>query len=161
LKLAMQHPERLKSACIGAAAWLRTDEPEAAEFIAKVSQSLDEGKGPLPLLERLNPATDSFTLARIKSTNSVLKIMNDSKALAAAFRSFPNLAIGEKELVSCKVPIQFLIGTKDPAPTSVERLKSVAPRNFKITEIKNADHMSTISSPLFYNSLAEFISLHR
>lgn len=160
-KLATLHPDRLKSACVCAAAWLRPDQPEAPDFIAAVSQSLEAGNGPLPLLKRLNPSQDPVTQARVNSTNSVLKLMNDSKALSAAIRSFPSLAIAEEDLLSCKVPIQFLIGTKDPAPTSVEQLKKVAPQNFKIVEIKNGDHVSTIAADAFYENLTEFFKQHR
>lgn len=160
LKLAMEHPQRLLSANICAAAWLRPDQEEAPEFIESVATSLEQGNGPLPLLQRLNPNPDLATEARIQATNTFLKTANDTKALAAAIRSFPKLSITEQQLTACTVPIQFLIGTSDPAPTSVERLKLIAPSNFRIVEIKNADHMTTIMAPLFAKNLIEFIQQH-
>ncbi|MFO0943123.1 MAG: alpha/beta hydrolase [Pirellulales bacterium] len=157
MKMAMERPQRILSASVCAAGWLRPDQEEAPEFIEAVASSLENGNGPLPLLERLNPSPDAATQARIKATNAFLKSANDTKALAAAIRSFPKLAVTEQQIVDCKVPVQVLIGTADPAPTSIEQLKSVAPSNFKIVEIKNADHMSTIAAPLFSKNLLEFI----
>ncbi len=160
MKMAAERPDRILTASVCAAGWLRPDQEEAPEFIEAVASSLEQGNGPLPLLERLNPSPDIATQTRIKATNTFLKSANDTKALAAAFRSFPKLAVTEQQIVNCKVPVQFLIGTSDPAPTSVNRLKSVAPANFRIVEIKNADHMSTIMAPVFAKNLLEFIEQH-
>jgi pimeloyl-ACP methyl ester carboxylesterase len=157
MKLATESPNRLLSACVCAAGWLRPDQEEAPEFIAAVAESLEAGKGLLPLLERLHPGDDPATKAQIFATNTFLKSANDPKALAAVFRSFPKLAIAKEQLVNCQLPVQFMVGTEDPAPTSLMQLKEVAPANFKIVEIKGADHMSTISTPQFYKSLSSFV----
>lgn len=157
MKFAIERPQRVLTANVCAAGWLRPDQEEAPEFIEAVASSLENGNGPLPLLERLNPNPNVATQARIKATNAFLKSANDTKALAAAFRSFPKLAVTEQQISGCNVPVQVLVGTSDPAPTSIERLKQVAPSNFKIVELKNADHMTTIAQPLFSENLLSFI----
>lgn len=157
MKLATESPNRMLSACVCAAGWLRPDQEEAPEFIAAVAESLEAGKGLLPLLERLHPGDDPATKAQIFATNTFLKSANDPKALAAVFRSFPKLAITKEKLVNCQLPVQFIVGTDDPAPTSLSQLKEVAPANFKIVEIKGADHMSTIATPQFYKNLSSFL----
>jgi pimeloyl-ACP methyl ester carboxylesterase len=157
LKCAIEHPTRVRSFCIGGAGWLRPDQEEAPDFIEQVAKSLDEGKGPLPLLERLNPSPDAANLARIKTTNSLLKSLNNCKALAAVFRSLPQLAIAETQLRQCKVPGLFIVGTADPAPTSVAELKAIKPGNFEVVELSEADHLTTIIRPDFFEHLSHHL----
>ena len=160
MKLAMTNPERLYSASVCGAAWLRPDQEEAPEFIQQVAESLEQGDGPLPLLLRLNPTESPLTLARVKATNQFLKMTNNGNALAAVFRSIPQLAVTEAEIKKCQVPIQVIVGTRDPAPTSVPELKSIAPETLKIVEIQGADHFSTIHHPELTGMLKSFVDSH-
>lgn len=157
MKFAIEQPQRILSASVCAAAWLRPDQEEAPVFIEQVAKSLESGNGPLPLLQRLNPSTDPINLARITSTNNFLKTVNDCQALAAAFRSFPKLSITQSEMENCRVPVQFIVGTHDPAPTSLDRLKQLSNSNFKITEIRGANHVTTMISTELCDGLNEFI----
>lgn len=158
LKLAVDHPERVHSVCIGGAGWLRPDQEDAQEFIEQVAHSLETGNGPLPLLKRLNPQLDATTAARVATTNSLLKSINNTRALASVFRSLPRLAIDQPDLAECKVPALFVIGTADPAPTSIDRLKEIKPDNFTIVELEGADHMTTLARPEFYQQISTFLA---
>jgi pimeloyl-ACP methyl ester carboxylesterase len=160
-KLAVRHPERLLSATLGGAGWLREDDPELKPLAEELAKSLDEGKGIAPLVLFLTPAgTPRATDEAVQAVNKFIMSMNDAKALAAAIRGFSGFAVSEKELKANKVPTLAIIGTLDPLKGGVDRMKGKVP-GLEVVEIKGADHMTALTNAAFNKSLKEFLAKHK
>ena len=126
-----------------------------------VAVSLDAGKGPIPLLEFLNtgnpgPARDR----QINQTNTLFKLINDQKALAACIRSFPAFAISQDSLRTNKRPVLAIVGDLDPFKIYVDQTGKWMP-NLKVVIIKGGDHNSTLYAPDFLRELKIFLDEHR
>lgn len=78
----------------------------------------------------------------------------NAKALAICGRSLGKLALTEDEIKSVKVPMTILIGDDD----GIVKLLYISPlinvrKDWKIIEIKDANHISCIMKPQFQNEL--------
>ena len=75
-------------------------------------------------------------------------------------RSIGDLTVTEEELRACKVPTLSIAGTKDPLRTGVDRMKDVM-ANHETVYIEGTDHITTIPSPKFIDTLRNFLNAHR
>lgn len=157
-KLLVTHPDRLVTATLGGAGWMRTDDDRAG--FEALAQSLEQGKGLGPLFVFLTPKGETPpTEERIQQINQMMLSFNDPKALAAVARSFPALAVTEEQLRANKVPALAIIGANDPLKDGVDKLEGVM-SNLKVTVIDGANHMTAFASPTFLSSLKKFLAEH-
>ena len=157
LKLVALHPERILSATTGGAGISKDFDQK---FMDELADSLDHGKGIIPLLIRLNPPGESKpTEERLKAINGVISSLNDASALAAVIRGMKGLAVTEDDLKNTKLPILALIGDKDPLKKGVDEMRGHTP-DLQIVEIHGADHMNAFGRPEFIKSLKEFLAAH-
>jgi pimeloyl-ACP methyl ester carboxylesterase len=160
-KLAVRHPERLLSVTLGGAGWMTEDDKELKAFAEEQSRSLDDGKGFGPLIVGLTPPGKLRpTEEEIQAVNKFLLSINDAKALAAVVRGLKDLAVSEKELRANKVPTLVIVGSLDPLKRTVDPMKAKLP-DLEVVEIKDADHITAFTNPLFIKSLKEFLAKHK
>jgi pimeloyl-ACP methyl ester carboxylesterase len=159
-KFITEHPDRVISAVIGGMGWLQLDD-KWMKMLDEIATSLEEGKGPLPLLRFLNSKNGIKNVEEaIQGINTMLKLTNDQKALAACARAFPQFQISKDQLASIKFPTLVIVGDLDPFFDYVESMKGVS-SHIEIVAVKGGDHLSTIRSPLFLEKLTSFLEAHR
>ncbi len=157
LKLVTTHPDRILSATLGGAG-RHVDGDE--RWLAELAESLENGKGFAPLLKRLNPiGALQPTETDLKFRGMVIGALNDTKALSALVRSYPELMIDEEHLRANKVPVLGLVGSLDPLREGVELLKGQMP-NYSVELIEGGDHMNAFLYPEFNRKLRGFLAKH-
>jgi pimeloyl-ACP methyl ester carboxylesterase len=155
-KLLFTHSDRLLSATLGGSGGLR--EGGDATFFVNLADSLEQGKGMGPLIEALTPpGRPKPTAEQLEAINTMLTLMNDTKALAAVLRGFKDLGVADEKLKSNRVPTLALIGADDPLKPGVDALDGKL-TNLETVVIKNTDHMSAFASPEFSKSLRAFLA---
>jgi pimeloyl-ACP methyl ester carboxylesterase len=159
-KFITEHPDRVLSAVIGGMGWLQLDE-KWKTFLNDVASSLDEGKGPLPLLRYLNSKNGIKNVDEaIQGMNTVLRLTNDQKALAACARAFPDFQITKDQLAAITHPTMVIVGDLDPFAEYVDAMKGTT-AHLEIITISGGDHLTTIRSPLFLEKIKGFLDSHR
>jgi pimeloyl-ACP methyl ester carboxylesterase len=158
-KLLATFPDRLITATLGGAGWMKADDQRMA-FMHELADSLDSGKGIGPLVKQLTPAgRPEPTEEQLKSFNQMLMLTNDPKALAACVRGMPGLNVTEAQLRANKVPVLALIGDLDPLKAGVDELKQVMP-DLKVEVIEGTDHMTAFRDAKFIDDLQDFLAAH-
>jgi pimeloyl-ACP methyl ester carboxylesterase len=157
LNMLARYPERMLSATTGGAGW--TDKVDT-RFLDEVADSLANGKGMGPLMDRLTPKGFPKPGAREKSNLTIMTAtINDMKALAAAFRSLRDLAFTEDILRKNDVPLLALVGAFDPLKEDVDGMKAKT-RNFTEIIIPQSDHLDAFGKPEFIKNLRDFLAKH-
>ena len=158
LKLVTTYPDRVISATLGGAGrHVEGDE----RWLEELAESLENGKGFTPLLRRLHPPGQPGPIeADLKVRSMVIGTFNDSKALAALVRSYPDLLIAEEKLRVNKVPTLALIGSLDPLKAGVDLLKGQL-TNYAVEVIEGGDHMNAFLYPDFNRKLRAFLAKHK
>lgn len=160
-KLLSTHPDRMLSATLGGAGWTRPGDVLAGNFMDELAASLERGDGITPLILRLNPAgKPAPTPERLNAMNQMIKLTNDTKALAAVIRGMKGFQVTESDWLANKVPTLALIGEIDPLKDGVDALDELDPPNLKIVSIEGADHMNAFLRPEFLAALREFITVN-
>jgi pimeloyl-ACP methyl ester carboxylesterase len=155
-KLITSHPERISSAVIGAAGW-HEDAEERLQLTDEIADSLEAGTGIAPLMKALTPEGQPVPSdEQLKATSTMLMLMNDPKALAAAMRGMRNLNVTRTELENNKVPALSIIGGIDPLKDGVDELALVM-SNLKVEVIEGADHMTAINNPKLIRSIQDHL----
>ncbi len=158
-KLVATHPERIASAVIGAAGWHENAE-ERLKLLDEIGDSLDAGTGIAPLMKALTPEGQPLPSdQQLKTTNTMLMLLNDPKALAAAIRGMRNLNVTRGELEANKVPSLSVIGSLDPLKDGVDELQGVM-ANLKVVVIDGTDHMTAVNSPKLLGTIQEHLKSH-
>ena len=158
-KLICTYPERVHSAVIGAAGW-HEDAEERLKLTDEIADSLDAGTGIAPLMKALNPAGRPVPSdAELKVANTMLMLLNDPKALAAAMRGMRNLNVTRQQLESNRVPALSVIGSLDPLKDGVDEMAQVM-ANLKVEVIDGADHMTAVNSPVLVEAIRAHIAEH-
>jgi pimeloyl-ACP methyl ester carboxylesterase len=159
LKLLVTHPDRVRSATLGAYGGIRAAAvPLPYEALA---ESLEQGKGIGPLIEMLTPAGKPRpTAEEIKQINARLEAGNDIKALAAVLRGMQDLAVSDEKLKANRVPTLALIGAIDPLKKSVDELEGRL-ANLQVVVIDGGDHFTFFARPEFVKELREFLGRQR
>jgi pimeloyl-ACP methyl ester carboxylesterase len=158
-KLLALHPERVITATLGGAGWVREND-ERGGFMKDLAESLDRGEGIGPLLVRLTPEGRPKPSGwRLKAINLVFRLFEDQKALAATVRGMREFALPEETLRANRVPTLALIGEIDPLKVTVDELAPVM-GNLDVVVIDGASHLQAFFRPEFKQSLGEFLSAH-
>lgn len=153
-KLLALHPERVRSATLGGAAWFGET---LTGNLTTIADSLDNGKGLEPLLVALTPEGEPRPSdEQIKTISQMALSFNDPKALSAAARGMKKLAVSEDEMKNNRVPTLVLMGDKDPLKAGVEPLQKMKP-NLEVFWQKGANHMDAFARPEFTKKLVEFL----
>jgi pimeloyl-ACP methyl ester carboxylesterase len=157
-KLLFAHPDRLLSATLGGSGGLR--EGVEQTFFNQLADSLEQGRGMGSLIEALTPpGRPKPTAEQIEAINTMLSVMNDTKALAAVLRGFKELGVADDKLKTNRVPTLALIGADDPLRPGVDALHGKL-TNLETVVIKDTDHMTAFASPEFTKSLRAFLAKH-
>ncbi|HEY7326536.1 MAG TPA: alpha/beta hydrolase [Gemmataceae bacterium] len=154
-KLLATHPDRLLSATLGGCGVF----PEGVrqpEYLEKLAQSLEEGKGLAPLMKALSPSGKSNPPAMVNTVVNRL-VRENGKAFAAVVRSWKDLGVSKEKLRSNKVPTLALIGSKDPLKEAVDYMKDEM-ENLEVIVIDGANHLSTYTNAKFIRSLRKFLA---
>jgi pimeloyl-ACP methyl ester carboxylesterase len=159
-KLLATHPDRLLSVTLGGAGPVREDHKEMAQFVERLAESLEKGKGFGPLIEGLQPkGSAKMTPEQLKQISQLLTAFNDTKALAAAARGFKELAVTDAQLKANRVPTLALIGEDDPLKKGVDDVKGQF-ANLRVVVIPG-DHITAFSQPEFLRGIRDFLEKHR
>lgn len=79
---------------------------------------------------------------------------------SACARSFGKLALTEAELRGIKVPVQVVVGDRDPTKRLyVTQLEQVR-KDWPVVKIKDAGHLNCVVKPEFKQSLASWLATH-
>jgi pimeloyl-ACP methyl ester carboxylesterase len=157
-KLLATHPDRLLTATLGGSGGLR--EGRDLTFFNQLAESLEQGRGMGTLIEALTPPDrPKPTKEQLDAINTMLTLMNDTKALAAVARGFKELGVAEDKLKANRVPTLALIGGDDPLKQGVDALNGVM-ANLSVMVIEDTDHMTAFASPEFVKGLREFLEKH-
>jgi hypothetical protein len=85
---------------------------------------------------------------------------NDEDALMLAVSSLDELTVTEEQARALKVPVLAVRGgPKDDPNDTVERLVAINPA-VKMLRLETEDHISTVSSTPFRQTLAAFLAQH-
>ena len=154
MKLVALAPDRLMSAVVGGAGWsspaLRDD-----EMFNALAESLEAGKGGGPLVEFLWPGDDPPTPEQVQAIGQAMVASNDQMALAGVVRGMPGLDVSAELLRMNKVPTLNIIGSNDPLKPNADALVSVMEEH-RLHVIDGANHMNTLNSPEFYDTIRAF-----
>jgi pimeloyl-ACP methyl ester carboxylesterase len=144
--LLVLHPDRLLSATLGGGgpAFERTEESRAREELAAAAEG-----------NTLSPEIgDAISQMIIGS--------QDQKALAASVRGGMTLEVTAAQLQANRVPVLVIYGSNDGARANRQRLDRIAEQlHAQRKVIEGGDHLSTLGSPEFLNSVRSFIDSHR
>jgi pimeloyl-ACP methyl ester carboxylesterase len=155
-KLMTTHPDRCLSVTLGGGGGLR--EGMDFRFFDLMADSLEQGKGFGLLIAALTPEGGPKPSAeQVKSISDRLSAANDTKALAAAVRSWKELSVTDHKLKANQVPALILIGDKDPLRRRVDDLKPLL-NHCQEAVIEGGDHISAFAKPEFTKSLKEFLA---
>jgi len=156
--LVATHPERILSATMGGAGWSQdSDDHTVIDALAK---SLDEGNGITPLMKALTPpGRPQLSEQELKTRNQFVMLANDPKALSACIRGMLKLHIARETLQKNKVPVLAVVGDLDPLKKGVDAMDGVL-SNLTVVIVKGGDHMSTIRSHVFEQSIEDFLAAH-
>jgi pimeloyl-ACP methyl ester carboxylesterase len=157
--LVAEHPNRLLTASLGGAArfYVRGRQGHR-EMIEALAESLEKGKGIVPLLADLG-----YSPEQVEPLNKVFLSMNDPLAVAAVVRGemdfLPSLLLSEAQLRANKVPTLLLNGEFDPRKSDVDALAALMP-SLKVVVIPGANHATAVRNAEFLTSLKAFLREH-
>lgn len=160
-KVAATHPDRVLSVFYGGQAPLLTGEDNGSAEVDAFAKAVDSGKDLGAYLMEFSPPNRPKPTPEIASAYAKFLFKDkDVKALAAAGRSFPDLAVDLGALKKCKAPALFLFGEND---ISRNRIRSVqkALGYGEIKVVMGADHMTTLIKPDFGASLIGFLRANK
>lgn len=158
LKVATLYPERLMSVAVCGAGF---EKPEGVNLTAleDISKAIQERRDYSGLAKFLEPGRRDPRWIKVKVMNAFIRIENDDLALAAVLRAFDQLAVEEEALRTCRVPMLTVIGGDDPFLPAAERLHALVP-NHVLTIVPGRNHMNTMVSSAFRDSLGAFLQEH-
>lgn len=159
--VAAKHPDRVISVVYGGQAPLIAGEANGSAEVEAFAKAA-EGDGDMGEYFRTVTPPDR-PKPTLEQANVYAKLMfngKDLKALAAAGRSFPELAVKRDDLKKISARAIFLYGEKDPSRSRIEALQKSFPGS-GIKMIPKADHMTTLGNREFWVTLIEFLHAHK
>ena len=154
MKLVALAPDRLMSAVVGGAGWSSPELRDQAMFDA-LAASLQAGKGGGPLVEFLWPGDEPPPPEQVQAIGQAMVASNDQMALAAVVRGMPALDVNAELLRMNKVPTLNIIGSDDPLKPNADALVDVM-QEHRLHVIEGANHMNTLNSPEFLDTVRAF-----
>ena len=154
-------PERFLTVILGGATGRIGWSDEDQKLVNVVSAELDQGSVTSLILALwpTNQAKPSANADELKAISAKLLEGNDSKALAAIFRSLPDQIVSLAEMAAINVPTLGIVGTLDPAKKRFEELKAALPQ-MKLVLIEGAPHIGALARPEFIKAVKEFLVAH-
>lgn len=155
-KFAVTYPQRVLTATVGGIGWFKPDTPTRLDDLAT---ALEKEQSLEPLLLSLTPpGAPPPTKQQIQQLNAMmLNLGNDPKALAAVARGMRQFTITEEEFKQCRVPMQFIVGTKDPLNVGLQEAKALRP-DIRVVLLEGANHMDAFQKPEFLQRVREFLA---
>ena len=154
MKVVALAPDRLMSAVVGGAGWPSPELRDDAMFDA-LAESLEAGKGGGPLVEFLWPGEEPPTPEQAQAIGQAMVASNDQMALAAVVRGMAGLDVSAELLRINNVPTLNIIGSADPLKPNADALVDVM-QEHRLHVIEGANHMNTLSSPEFVDTVRAF-----
>ena len=154
MKLVALAPDRLMSAVVGGAGWSSPELRDQAMFDA-LAASLEAGKGGGPLVEFLWPGEEPPPPEQVQAIGQAMVASNDQMALAAVVRGMSALDVSAELLRINKVPTLNIIGSDDPLKPNADALVDVM-QEHRLHVIEGANHMNTLNSPDFVDTVRAF-----
>ena len=154
MKVVALAPDRLMSAVVGGAGWPSPALRDDAMFDA-LAESLEAGKGGGPLVEFLWPGEEPPTPEQAQAIGQAMVASNDQMALAAVVRGMSGLDVSAELLRMNKVPTLNIIGSDDPLKPNADALVDVM-QEHRLHVIEGANHMNTLNSPEFVDTVRAF-----
>jgi pimeloyl-ACP methyl ester carboxylesterase len=160
--VAAKHPGRVRSVVYGAQAPLLAGAQNGSPEVDVFAKAAEEGNGFAEYILFVTPP--DRPKPSLDHANLLAKFMldgKDVKALAAAGRSFPALAVSVEDLRKCSAPSLFIYGSKEPErlKTRVEGWRKDLGRG-ELKVIEGADHRMTLIHPEFGGTILEFLRAH-
>ena len=155
------HPERVRTAILGATPWVGADGlPARVVWANQLAESLEQGRGIGPHIIRLTPRDERPPSAeQVEAISNMVLLRNDALALAAVMRGNARLFASEAKLRANQLPVLAIVGERDPVKTEVDNLVG-ALGNVKLVVIPGANHMSAFGRPEFLVALKTFLGAH-
>lgn len=153
-KVVASHPDRVKSVTYGGQAPLLDGEAGAKE-IDVFCEAVEAGTGLGPYLQHVRP---NLSADQAQALAKFMFAGKDTRALAAAGRSFKGLEVSAGQLIAAKTPSLFLYGSGEDERIK-RRISSLRPRleNASERKIEGGDHVSTPGKPGFGEAIVEFL----
>lgn len=159
-----KHPDRVLSAVFGGSAprtgWTEQNERDANEL----AESLEQGKGMLPLILRLLPTDEPKPADDVLAQRSMNALgKNDPLALAAVTRANKQQVVTVADVHALKMPMLAVIGSADPIKAGVDAFAKQKPE-LKVVVIEGATHGGVRGAPgrpEFAAAVHDFLAAHR
>jgi len=161
-KIAAESPDRVISAIYAAQAPLMKGSDNSSTEVDAFVRAVDAGKGMASYVIESTPASrPKPTQAQAEAYAKFIFAGKDLKALAAAGRSFPDLAVFPAALARAKIPTLFLYGDKEAESTQkrIAHWRTLMPAQEKV--IPGADHVTTLTNPDFGPALVGFLKARK
>lgn len=155
--LMTAHPERFITVSACGAGWMEAG-TEDSRLLELVAADLRQRGTFRQLIQMLRPEGQTAGLLRIFFMDAGMRAINDKDALAAVAQSFSQLAVTKDQLDENQVPLQLIIGEKDPIKRSVDALEFLS--NRRTVVLDNATHTSAMWRRELKRNLATFITRH-
>lgn len=161
--VAARYPQRVLSVVYGGQAPILEGSANGSREVDSFDNAVRAGKGlGSYLIDVIPPGMPKPTLEQANLLASHIFAGKDTRALAAAGKSFDNLKVKLSDLKKCKAPSLFLYGEKEPEALK-QRVNELRMSLFKTSEkvIAGADHITTLTKPEFGSSLVAFLRTHK
>ena len=120
-----------------------------------LAASLEAGNGGGPLVEFLWPGAERPTPEQVQAIGQAMVASSDQQALAAVVRGMSALDVSAELLRMNEVPTLNIIGSDDPLKPNADALVGVM-KDHRLHVIEGANHMTTLSSPEFFDTVRAF-----
>lgn len=157
-KLMTDHPERVLSALPCGFGWAPKVEGDHL-MMEQLAVALEEHGSIRPLMEYLEAGDAVVDEAQFEQVDQMIRLMNDTKALAAVARGMADLRPDEDKLKTNAVPALAIVGSEDPLHEGAESMIDRMPE-LEVRIIDGGDHMTTFTNPEFMQSILVFLKSH-
>ena len=165
LKLAVEHPERVRSLVTGGSGWSSAEAYEVYEFAAMGFEAAPTPGDSVRSMMPPEVPEEQITYLLDAMAQHGIEIDNpDTGALASVARSMDELIdLPEQEVAGIDVPVLGIVSENDSERPWIERMEGVV-RDFTLELIPagptgdpSMDHLGAILDPAFHDSIVEFL----
>jgi pimeloyl-ACP methyl ester carboxylesterase len=157
LKAAAQYPERWITVTAMASGWEDPEGSNSFDALRKAMTDFESGKPVGPLINYFDETGNMKTgFLHTQMFKILTTYLNDRSALSAIIKSARGLAVTKEELSAIKVPVCGIVGDKDPFLNKAKAMSGVI-LDHKLTIIKGADHITTMTSREAKDALVDFL----
>jgi pimeloyl-ACP methyl ester carboxylesterase len=150
-KLLADHPQRVLSAMPCGMGW-GPPSPEFEAGLERAARALEERGSIRAKIEHM--VADDAVIERIEA---MIRVSNDTKALAAVQRGIPALRPDRTKLEANAVPCLAIVGEHDALREPVDAMVEYM-ANLEVTIIEGADHGTAYRDPAFPAVIRAFIA---